>query len=51
MERPFHPIEMLIDERDWTVCRITDGVFEGACGPLKLAGLLAAFLDWAAPQA
>lgn len=35
------------DKDDWYVCRVRDGVFEGACGPNRLANVIAVFLDWA----
>jgi|SRR5215472_8220686 len=35
-------------ERDWLICRKTKEVFEGFCGPTRLADVIEVFLSWAA---
>jgi hypothetical protein len=46
-ERPFETVQELIDTPDWIHCSICQGKFVGACGPLKLATVIAIFVDWA----
>jgi hypothetical protein len=35
------------NENDWLQCRVEDGEFKGACGPLNFGELLSVFLKWA----
>src|SRR5262245_38176857 len=35
-------------EKDWVMCRVQDGEWQGRGGPLMLARILRHFLDWAA---
>jgi hypothetical protein len=37
----------MASERDWVMCRVSDGKFLGHGGPLALGLILRAFLDWA----
>ena len=46
-ERPFAAVERVEHETDWIVCRVRDGRFEGAGGPLMLEEILEVFLAWA----
>lgn len=45
--RDFAPIRETASERDWVMCRVSDGKFLGHGGPLALGRILRAFLDWA----
>jgi hypothetical protein len=45
--RPFAEIKDMSAERDWYICRVTEGKFRGDGGPLMLGRILRAFLDWA----
>lgn len=45
--REFGTIEDLAPEREWFICKVADGKFVGAGGPLMLGHILRTFLDWA----
>jgi hypothetical protein len=36
-----------IDGNEWLVCKVVDGLFDGAGGPTKLGEILLVFLSWA----
>lgn len=33
-------------ELDWLTCYVKKGLFEGACGPMRLGDLIEVFLSW-----
>lgn len=43
---PFPQVEERFDENNWYVCRVRDGVFEGAGGPKNLTDILRIFQKW-----
>ena len=45
--REFPPIKDMAPDRDWLVCRVSEGKFRGSGGPLMLGRILRAFLLWA----
>lgn len=50
--RPFSPVERMGHETEWIQCRVQDGRFEGAGGPLMLEEIVRTFLIWtSAPEA
>lgn len=34
------------DENDWMLCKVEEGTFKGASGPLNLVEIIRVFLDW-----
>lgn len=44
--KEFTLVEDLRTEDDWVVCRVKDGKFDGAGGPLNLEEILGIFHDW-----
>jgi hypothetical protein len=38
--------EMRVSDRDWMVCRLIDGCFEGTGGPLMLGPILQTLRNW-----
>ena len=50
-DKPFETLQQLSDTQDWIHCSIREGKFVAVCGPLKLATVIAIFLDCAAEAA
>ncbi|MFE9809303.1 immunity 53 family protein [Streptomyces sp. NPDC005548] len=46
--RPYAGIHLRRSESDWVITKVSDKVFEAACGPLNLSELLGLFREWAA---
>lgn len=42
----FEKVKVEIDENNWYMCRVRDGIFEGRCGPKNLNDLLEIFRNW-----
>jgi hypothetical protein len=42
----FDKIKYEIDEMNWYICYVKDGIFEGACGPNNLSTVLQIFHKW-----
>jgi len=47
IDRPFDERRVERSDEDWYVCRRTNVVFEGFCGPAGLGDVIAVFLNWA----
>jgi hypothetical protein len=45
-EKEFQKISNTESERDWILCRIEEGKFEGDGGPQMLEEIIKVFLDW-----
>jgi len=46
-KKPFKTVDIEKDKNNWHYCRVHQGKFEGAGGPLNLGDLLAIFKQWA----
>ncbi len=42
----FHPVDIERSEHDWIYCKVEEGEFSGAGGPLNLTELLETFQTW-----
>lgn len=45
--KEFKKIQIERSEHDWIFCKVKEGNFEGACGPMNLPEVLRIFHKWA----
>lgn len=48
--KPFNPVDVEINDREWHACRVQDSKFIAACDSLRLLHVVEIFLSWACSE-